>query len=1124
MIELELLFAKVSRLGAKLSASWLPVGHLSGAILQGCGALKARTSTIVGRLVAGPDRTTAVLCAAFVLAILGLFVFDLHVRYRDAIADAKTLTLSYAEILAEHTARTFESVDHILEEAKTVRRDAIAGRYATPRLLKEALTFLKKGSTVVTAIGWTDADGNFLIHSDENGPPKQNIADRLHFTAQRDASHDELLIFPPINSVADRLITVTSRQVTNSDGSFAGVITAIIDQEYFRSIYRSVRVGSNDTVVLATRDGFVISREPFSSAAVGRSFAGNDLFSRYLPNADSGAFESIAESDRSHRIVAFKAVPGLPLVVIVSADLRDVLAAWREHAYTFAPLVVVVLLVVLLGTFVLCRQMHRLNEKTALLNDVLACMDQGMVVVDVNGSIRVCNRRASEFLGLPEGFTDLNPHITNSPSPRDGTGELERWLADVQRRRDPSRHDEALVVHEDTLPNGTALEVRTVSLPSGGVVRTFTDITQRKAAARAVQDSEMRYRLLADNSSDVILRLDLAFVRRYVSPSSQEILGYSPEELVGSRPVDQIHPDDADRVYRTYQAVVDGVDRASVTNRIRHRDGRWIWVEAELRLVRDKESGAPSGILCSLRDVTARKAIEAEAAAAHQQAETAAEAQSQFLATMSHELRTPLNGILGFADIILDRNDLVPEVRRKIGLIQTASVSLLMVVNDILDFSKIEEGKLELVPDGFSLPALIDGVISIVSESATRKHLDLRVVTDADVPAHLIGDEGRLRQVLLNLLNNAIKFTNTGHIVLAIKHLGSDEAGARLHVSVSDTGIGIAEDKLDRLFQRFSQVDGSISREFGGTGLGLAISKRLVELMGGRIGVESAFTEGSTFWFIVTLPLATEARVLVPLRVAQAPCATSARVLLVEDVAVNQEIACSMLRAAGHQVDVVPDGSDAIMAVQAQAYDVVLMDIQMPGMDGMTATRHIRALPGLAGRVPIVAMTANVLPQQVESFSAAGMNGHLGKPFRRGDLLATVERHYEVLAAPEHVSPGPTEDAPPVVDTETFEATLAVLGNDKMNDLLGKFGAELENRLSGDAESADERARLKRGAHMLVSSAGMLGFLTLSHVCARLEAALARDGNVDVLLAEARQSSRHVIGEIATRLGQQAAA
>jgi CheY-like chemotaxis protein/HPt (histidine-containing phosphotransfer) domain-containing protein len=394
----------------------------------------------------------------------------------------------------------------------------------------------------------------------------------------------------------------------------------------------------------------------------------------------------------------------------------------------------------------------------------------------------------------------------------------------------------------------------------------------------------------------------------------------------------------------------------------------------------------------------------------------------------------------------------------------------------------------------------------------------LRILTDPDAPAYVVGDDARLRQVLLNLLNNAIKFTQIGHIVLAVKRVGSEAAGEQLRFSVSDTGIGIPDDKRDRLFERFSQVDGSISREFGGTGLGLAISKRLVEMMGGQIGVDSVFGEGSTFWFTVTLPVADSARAPAAALQIVERRGPSARILLAEDVAMNQEIVRAILETAGHQVDVVGDGAGAIMAIEAEDYDVVLMDVQMPGMDGVTATRRIRALSGRAGRVPIIAMTANVLPEQIESFRAAGMDGHVGKPFRRDDLLAAIDRHAAQGAELQPPATDQVASAPAVLDAEVFAETVALLGDDKMNSFLGVLRTRLQRRLAkvGDIE---ERRRVATESHTLVSSAAILGFMTLSKACARLEAACKDDGReLAALLDEVAQACGAALAEIDARL------
>lgn len=384
----------------------------------------------------------------------------------------------------------------------------------------------------------------------------------------------------------------------------------------------------------------------------------------------------------------------------------------------------------------------------------------------------------------------------------------------------------------------------------------------------------------------------------------------------------------------------------------------------------------------------ARQQTENALHAAKQLAESSSAAKTEFLASMSHEIRTPLNGIVGYTDLLLDQ-DLKPEQRRYLERIQFAGAALLTVVNDILDFSKIEAGQITLQPHAFSLKALVDNTVSIIAETANRKGLVLKVQLDPELPVALVGDEARLRQILLNLLNNALKFTQRGSIVLRAEWDASSSRD-RISFSVQDTGIGIPQDQRKHLFHRFYQIDHSSTRDVGGTGLGLAISKRLVGLMGGEIGFESEEGKGSIFWFKVPLPRAEESAIAAQLTGASAIASISGRILLVEDLEHNRDLARTILVSAGHEVDTAENGEQAVAAVQTKAYDLVLMDIQMPVMDGVTATKMIRELDHSARNIPIIAMTANVLPQQVAAFGEAGMNDHVGKPFKKAELFQKV--------------------------------------------------------------------------------------------------------------------------------------
>jgi PAS domain S-box-containing protein len=761
-----------------------------------------------------------------------------------------------------------------------------------------------------------------------------------------------------------------------------------------------------------------------------------------------------------------------------------------------------------------------IQEKTKLLEATLDNMNQGLIVVDSKGTVPICNRQAIKLLDLPEDLVNSHPHVDQVIAFQKQRGEFVGIPEDIQIRLHPKVHGETENVYERRRPNGTVLEIRTVPFSEGGVVRTYTDITYRRKIEEKLEAREKLYRLVTDNATDLIVRLDLAGKLIYVSPSSRTVLGYAPEEMIGTPFTNYVHPDDVKPTTRAFKNLISDNPslRAKIEYRARRKDGTWVWLEANPTLIRD-EAGAPLGFVDVVRDITARRAAEEEAARARQQTEEAMAAQGQFLASMSHELRTPLNSILGFTNLILERRDIYPDIRRQIGLIRTASSSLLTVVNDVLDFSQLDEGKLSLVPVKFSVAGLIDDSVAIVRELATKKRLDLRVVYDPTAPTHVIGDDTRLRQVLLNLLNNAVKFTRVGRVTLRVEHLGSTQTGASLRFSVIDTGIGIPEEKLDRLFKRFSQVDGSTSREFGGSGLGLAICKRLIELMGGEIGVKSAAGQGSTFWFTVHLAVA-QGDVLPREPDIEPPIfAGSARILLAEDVDVNQEIVVSMLKSFSQEVDVVSDGHGALEAVAANRYEVVLMDIQMPGMDGVEATKRIRALAGQAGKVPIIAMTANALPYQVKAFRDAGMNDYLGKPFTREDLLATIGRCLGAKADPEPAKSASDKTEAEVLDRVIYDTLVALLGKDKADVLLEKLLRELQSGFDLAGASQDSHVSLARKAHRLVSSAGMLGFASLAQSCSAFEAAVGAERGVEPAFETMRNAVTLAMAEIIARLG-----
>ncbi|HEY8383348.1 MAG TPA: PAS domain S-box protein [Microvirga sp.] len=741
---------------------------------------------------------------------------------------------------------------------------------------------------------------------------------------------------------------------------------------------------------------------------------------------------------------------------------------------------------------------RRLQQKDAFLRSVFDASTDCIKLIGLDGSLDYMNANGQCALEI-DNFEEMRGSEWACLWPPEAQETVRGVVAAARAGR--TGRFEALCPTARGNPRWWDVSVAPVHDSEGRVVSLVSvsrDITERTISEAALRESESRYRLLATYATDIIIRADLTGRRLYVSPSSEQVLGYAAADLVGTRPFDFVHPDDAAELTAAIEGLARGaVERTTRTYRLRHKSGAWVWIEARFQLVRDGE-GRPQEIISTSRDVSDGQRQAEELRRAKEAAEQASLAKSEFLATMSHEIRTPLNAIMGLTDLMLDKAHADPELKRHLELLRVSGSALLTVVNDVLDFSKIEAGAVELEPSPFWPKALVESCAGLVQELAAKKGLVLAVETGATLPSRVVGDEPRLRQVVLNLLNNAIKFTPEGRVSLVLAHESASPTSERLRFAVSDTGIGIPADKKARLFERFHQVDGSHARQFGGTGLGLAISKQLVELMGGTIGVDSEPGRGTTVWFEVTLPRVADRTPGAWRDHAGAPQMgeRQGRILLAEDLPINQEIAVAMLAAAGHAVDVVSNGTEAVRAVQDNDYDLVLMDVQMPDMDGLEATRFIRALPGPQRHVPIIALTANVFQDQVERFTAAGMNDHLGKPIRRERILAMVDAYLAAAAAAAPVEAAPD---PAALDDALYAEFVDLMGPERAAQMLETFESQVRAAAPPPDLGPDALRRFGQICHKLVSSAGTLGFSRLSDASRALEqqcaeAALAEDG------------------------------
>ncbi|MEA2728842.1 MAG: hypothetical protein QOF70_3317 [Acetobacteraceae bacterium] len=678
--------------------------------------------------------------------------------------------------------------------------------------------------------------------------------------------------------------------------------------------------------------------------------------------------------------------------------------------------------------------------------------------------------------------------------------------------------------------------------------------------AEDLQVSESRYRLLADSTNDLIICQQLDLRRTYASPACRIILGYEPEEMLRDKTSAAVHPEDTETVDEAvHQLTVGTAERTLLTYRAQHKSGHWVWVEVTVSLVRDQSTGEPASLVCSMRDISERHAhadqlhisnVRLERLARHlvnarDTAERASRAKTRFLAGMSHELRTPLNGILGYAQLLRMEGGLNDAQAARVDAMLDAGRHLLEMIHCVLDMSEIEVERFALQPADFDLHRLASACLDLVRPTAEAKPLVLNLSIAPGVPVHVRTDPTRLRQVLLNLLGNAVKFTARGSVELRVL---TTQDGGELRCEVVDTGPGIPPGQRRRLFQDFERLDTDATRTGEGAGLGLSIAAQLAALMGGRIGHAHNPAGGSVFWLELPLVTSTKATPLAfpaPVEdVALAdPTPRSERilnVLVVDDIAMNRDIASSFLRVAGHQVTCVEGGREAIVAVSTTDFDVVLMDVRMPEMDGLEATRRIRMLRGARGRVPIVALTAQAFADQVTECRDAGMDSHLAKPFDADTLLVAVVR--ATAAEPMSVTPairsimtmsgtipgpgtipgrgtipgsGTIPDSgtipgpgtiPPVTlsgdpelsvfDLTAFERTAQFLAPEAVSSYfrdIGERGEALLRGLNGPDALGDVGTELAEAAHGLAGSAGMFGFARLASAGRHFERAVQTD-------------------------------
>jgi PAS domain S-box-containing protein len=731
-----------------------------------------------------------------------------------------------------------------------------------------------------------------------------------------------------------------------------------------------------------------------------------------------------------------------------------------------------------------------LRSSEQRLSNIYRAMADGLVLQDSTGRIVECNPAAERILGLTRdqmlGRSSLDPRwrtVRQDGSPCPG----EEHPAIVTLRTGRTVHNfEMGVWHTDGSLTWMSINSEPLTVTSAGVTEvicSFSDITERKKLEESVHRERELLRAVIDllpspiylkDRDSRFLMANRALARCLAKDGPAQLVSLTDFDLFSSDVAAAFRSDDEDvlagRDVRGKEETTlfpNGEKRTYMTTKVPFRDAH----------------GNITGILGIGVDITERKQLLDSLALARDEALEASRLKSEFLANMSHEIRTPMNGIVGMSDLLMD-SPLDADQREMGRVIQMSAENLLGIINDILDFSKIEAGKLRIEPGEMELRTVVDDAILLLAPMAEKKRLELTCDFDPALEGVLLGDSGRIRQVLLNLAGNAVKFTLKGKVAILVRCLEERANERVLEVRIRDTGIGISAAAQKQLFQSFTQADGSTTRRFGGTGLGLAISRQLVELMGGEIGLISEEGHGSTFWFQLTLTKVVRGAALVPPATTEPQPRVPGRslnFLVAEDNVTNQLVARGFLEKMGHRADFAFNGKEVLQMLPLRPYDAVLMDCQMPEMDGYTAARRIRdgTVSGANAAIPIIALTAFAMASDRVKCLEAGMNDYLPKPLRADELQQALLR-CNLVQRNGHLPVAAPKTTVEVLAADHLSQLRELPGRHNLTlleEVAGIFLREAPDTLNNLRLFADRRAQteLAQLAHRLAGSAASIG-------------------------------------------------
>ncbi|MDE2368828.1 MAG: PAS domain S-box protein [Burkholderiales bacterium] len=959
------------------------------------------------------------------LFVVLLLTLVLQVSKSQREAEVRQQTQNLAQLLDQTISDSTQAIDQALrsiasEAQRELRAQGRLDAEGLQRMLEERRGWLEG----VPKFRVSDATGRILYGNELGANSTATAAGRGYFETHRDRAAAGLIVGDPIFGRIDAQWLITfSRRYDRPDGGFGGVVLAVVPVAHFARLLAQIDVGPHGVALLRDSAMGLIAHWPVGEP--GRTAVGSKKYSKALAEivasgVATSTFHAADTGDGIERTDSYRRLRVLPFHLVVGLGSDDYLALWREYRRA----AVAVALVFALLSIAAASWFWRLfKAERAATRRERASEGRYRTMLETSLDAVTINRRSDgAYLDVNAEFVRLTGYARDAVlgrSPRD----LGIWVSSEDRDRvsalvgadGEARDLELRFRRHDGSTLWGLMSVARVDVDGVGCTIAMTrDISALKLAQEELDrhrsqleqqvqqrtaDLLEQSRRLADTEfamESVGIGItwsrvdDGRFV--YANPQVARTLGYSVEAFLGLA-LGDIDPAwaGADGARRTADVRARGYAKFETEHRC--ADGSRVPIELTV-FHHVGGGGAAPRLIAFHQDITQRKRFERDLVEAKEAAEVANRAKSDFIANMSHEIRTPMNAILGMA-FLLRREGVTPKQAARLGQIDAAANHLLAVINDILDICRIEAGKLAIAEGPLSVEGVLGNVRSIVLAGAQAKGLVLRVEAQC-LPGDLVGDEMRLQQALLNYATNAIKFTERGTVTIRAVALAATAAEATLRFEVDDTGIGIDASALPRLFGAFEQADTSTTRRYGGTGLGLAITRRLAQLMGGEVGVESHPGQGSRFWFTARLarrageaaaPAAVDADAAALIRLRHA----GARVLLADDEPVNREVAREVLAAVGLVVDIAEDGQAAVERAAGGGYALIVMDMQMPCLDGPEATRRLRALPGLAA-TPVIAMTANAYAEDRERCFAAGMNDFLVKPFEPRLLYEKILR------------------------------------------------------------------------------------------------------------------------------------